>query len=134
MPAINWWAVLTGGLSSMLLGGLWYSPVLFARPWMAAIDKTEEDLRGAAGVGPYVIAFVATAIAAIVLSVLADWGGVDTLVEGLLLGLIVGIGIIATAYTTTYVFEGRPSTLLWINVGHDVLRTVVVGAIVGAWQ
>ena len=131
---INWLAVLVGALSSFAVGGLWYSPLLFAKPWMAAIGKTEDELRGAAGPLPYIVAFVATAISAIVLSMVADWAGVDDFLSGALLGLIVGIGLIATAYTTTYAFEGRPTALLLINAGHDIARAVVVGAIVGGWQ
>ena len=131
---INWLAVFVAALASFVVGGLWYSPMLFAKPWMAAVGKTEEELAGAAGPGPDLVAFFATAISAVVMSILADWAGADTFVEGALLGLIVGIGLIATAYTTTYTFEGRPNNLLLINIGHDIARAVVVGAIVGGWQ
>jgi len=31
MPEFNIWAVLTAAVSAFLLGGLWYSPALFAR-------------------------------------------------------------------------------------------------------
>jgi hypothetical protein len=30
---INWLAVLAAAAASFLLGGLWYSPILFAKPW-----------------------------------------------------------------------------------------------------
>ena len=131
---INWLAVLVAALASFAVGGLWYSPLLFAKPWMAAIGKTEDELRGESSPIPYVIAFVATAISAIVLSVIADWAGADSIVDGLLLGLVVGLGLVTTAYATTYAFEGRPSALLMINGGHDIARAMVVGAIVAGWQ
>ena len=132
---INWLAVLVGALSSFAVGGLWYSPLLFTKPWLAAIGKTEEDMRaGGSPVLPFILAFVMSAITAIVLSVVVDWAGADTLIEGLLLGLVVGVGLIATAYVTTYTFEQRSWTLIGINGGHDILRSAVIGAIVGAWQ
>src|SRR5688572_21776730 len=97
---VNWLAVIVAALASFAVGGLWYSNILFAKPWMAAVGKTEEELRGASSPLPYVVAFVATAISAIVLSMVSDWAGVDDVVSGALLGLAVGIGLIATAYTT----------------------------------
>ncbi len=40
---INLWAVLVAAASSFLLGGLWYSPLLFLKPWNTAMGRTEED-------------------------------------------------------------------------------------------
>src|SRR5687767_12142586 len=47
MPNINVWAVLAAGLSSLILGGLWYSPVLFGKAWSAASGVTEEQSKSA---------------------------------------------------------------------------------------
>jgi len=38
---VNIWAVLLAAVSSFLLGGLWYSPMLFLKPWNAAMGRTE---------------------------------------------------------------------------------------------
>ena len=43
--SINHWAVLVSALSAFLLGGLWYSPVLFGKAWMAATGKSEAELQ-----------------------------------------------------------------------------------------
>ncbi|RPI66461.1 MAG: DUF1761 family protein [Ignavibacteriales bacterium] len=42
---INYLAVFVSAVIIFLLGGLWYSPVLFAKPWMSVINKTEEELK-----------------------------------------------------------------------------------------
>src|ERR1700754_2833029 len=47
MPEINLWAVLAAGVSSMILGGLWYSPVLFGKAWSAASGVTEAQAQSA---------------------------------------------------------------------------------------
>jgi len=31
---ISWLAVVAAGVSSLVLGGVWYSPMLFANQWM----------------------------------------------------------------------------------------------------
>jgi hypothetical protein len=33
----NHWAVLVSALTLWVLGAVWYSPALFAKPWMAAL-------------------------------------------------------------------------------------------------
>src|SRR5713226_4739613 len=40
---INLWSVLAAAIATMVAGFLWYSPVLFARPWMVAMGYDPED-------------------------------------------------------------------------------------------
>src|SRR5690349_16185250 len=59
LPQVHYPAVLVAGIAIFILGGLWYSPVLFAKRWVALMGKTEEELKAAAS-GPvaYVIVFI----------------------------------------------------------------------------
>src|SRR6185503_759357 len=43
--AINLWALLAAVVASFVVGGIWYSPLLFMRPWlaMAGVDKARFD-------------------------------------------------------------------------------------------
>lgn len=41
---INYLAVLVAAVLNMAIGALWYSPVLFAKPWMKAIGKSMKDM------------------------------------------------------------------------------------------
>jgi len=34
---INLWSMLVAAIATMVVGFLWYSPLLFARPWMVAM-------------------------------------------------------------------------------------------------
>ena len=42
---INYLAILLGALVPMVMGFIWYSPMLFGNAWMKSIGKTEEDLK-----------------------------------------------------------------------------------------
>ena len=44
MPTMNYLAIIAAALSSFVVGGLWYSPLLFARPWLAAAGLRADDL------------------------------------------------------------------------------------------
>lgn len=37
-------AILVAAIMGMVLGGLWYSPLLFADAWLKAIGKTQDEL------------------------------------------------------------------------------------------
>ena len=43
---INPWAVLVASVATMVIGFLWYSPILFARPWMRLMGCDPEDTSG----------------------------------------------------------------------------------------
>jgi len=42
---VNYVAVLVCAVVTFLLGGLWYSPVLFAKRWVALVGLTEEQMK-----------------------------------------------------------------------------------------
>lgn len=39
---LNYWAVLVATFSAFVIGGLWYSPVLFDKKWMSLNGFTDE--------------------------------------------------------------------------------------------
>jgi hypothetical protein len=47
MPPVDWIAVLVATVASFVLGGLWYSPALFARPWQQDTGLSDEQLNAA---------------------------------------------------------------------------------------
>ncbi|PYX37422.1 MAG: hypothetical protein DMG81_14180, partial [Acidobacteria bacterium] len=40
---VNFWAVLGSAVATMVIGFLWYSPLLFAKPWMLAMGYDPAD-------------------------------------------------------------------------------------------
>src|SRR4249919_2352544 len=45
MHTINWLAALVAGISSFVVGGIWYSPGLFGKAWMKDSNLTAEDIK-----------------------------------------------------------------------------------------
>jgi len=128
---INYWAVLVAAVVPMLLGALWYSPALFARSWMRAVGRTEEELSGM-GLG-YVISAVAALLTSYALARLEHWAEVDDLWNGGLVGLLVWVGFVATVLAVNTYFGGRPAQLWFINAGYQLVALLIMGGILGAW-
>ena len=49
MIPINWLAVIVAVVIRMVVGGLWYSPLLFVKPWQALTGVTPESMRSGLG-------------------------------------------------------------------------------------
>src|SRR5688500_11790284 len=66
MPELNIWAVLAAAVATFLIGGLWYSPLLFARVWQREAGLSDERLRNGNPGLIFGLAFVLAVIAAFV--------------------------------------------------------------------
>lgn len=132
---INYLAVIAAIAVNMIVGAVWYSPLLFARPWMAANGFTEEQIKaqGSATRG-YVVSVIASVVIAFAIALFAQAAGADAAIDGLLLGLSAGVGFVATTSAANYIFESRPLKLYLINAGYPVVSFTLIGLLVGAWQ
>lgn len=128
--AINIWAVLAAAASSFLLGGLWYSPILFLKPWNAAMGRTEEDNGHPAKV--FGLSFVFALIAAYVFATLL--GPNPVLSESVRAGLLVGLGFVGMSFGINYQFANRPWAALFIDGGYHTGQFALYGLILGAWH
>lgn len=128
----NIWAVLVAALSTFLIGGLWYSPVLFGKAWMRENGFTEETLKGGNMTKIFSLAFVLAIVAAVNLAMFM--GPEDKPAMGALWGFLAGFGWVATFVGTHYLFERRSLTLFFINAGYSVVALTVMGVILAAWK
>ena len=130
---INYLAIVIAILINMGLGALWYSPVLFAKPWMAANGFTEESIKEAGGATKgYVVSIIVSVVVALAIASFAKAADSDTAIEGLMLGLAAGLGFVATTAGVSYLFESRPLKLYLINAG--LVSFALMGLLIGAWQ
>lgn len=131
--AFNYLAILVATASTFVLGGLWYSPVLFGRAWMREMGFTEESLKARGDVGRIMgLSFVLEWVMAFNLA--AFIGSKASLTSGLLAGAAAGFGWVALALGVTYLFERKPLRLFLINAGYHAVVLTVMGAILGAWR
>jgi hypothetical protein len=130
---LNIWAILAATVSAFVIGGLWYSPVLFGKMWMRANGFTEQDVAKGNQAKIFGVAFIFTLIMAINLAMfLAD--PKTNLAWGATAGLLAGFGWVALGIGVVALFERRPWSYVLVNGGYMVVAFVVMGAIIGAWR
>ena len=130
---INYLAVIVAALVTFLIGGLWYSPLLFDRPWRRLNALSEDQIKSSHTGLIFGLSFLAALIAAYVLALFLAGPATDV-VAGIMAGLLVGIGWVATAMLTTFLFERRPLALWGIDAAYHVLTFGLMGLILGLWR
>jgi len=136
---VNLWAVLVSALATMVVGFIWYSPMLFAKPWMVLMGYDPDDKAKLAemqkSAGPsYMMSLVASALSALVLGKIIAVSGTVGAVDGLKIGLVVWLGFVTTVQLTNALFSRQPNKLYMINTGYQAVCYVAMGAIMGAWR
>jgi hypothetical protein len=131
---LNWVAILVAAIASFIFEALWFS--VFLNEWLAGIGRTHEWLMSS-GMSPalqYGVAILCAVIAAAVLSLCIQASGEHSARRGVLVGVIVWLGFVATSWATEYIFEVRTLQIYAINAGFWLFDLMLIGAIVGVWK
>lgn len=131
--------IFAAAIAAMVIGFLWYSPVLFANPWMKAMGHDPNDKAKLAEMqkhaGPmYGSTFIATLITAFVLWVFARTLGSQSVMDGVQLGLWTWAGFVAPIKFTDAIFGRRGRALLFIDSGYQLVCFLVMAVILCAWH
>lgn len=128
----NFAAIFVAALMSFAIGGLWYSPLLFARAWMKEAGLSEQQTKDA----PMGRIFGLAALASLVMAfnLAAFIGPKACLGFGLFAGTAAAIGWVTMSLGVIYLFERRSLKLWLINSGYQVLAYTLMGGLIGAWK
>ena len=133
LGAINYVAAAVSAGVLMALGFAWYAPFLFGKAWMAALGKTEEEVR-AAGPGPALVAALADAIlTSLALAIVLQAAAITGTGGGLVAALALAIGFSGVSIISNGAFEGRPRPLVLVNLGYRLVGYPIVGIILSIW-
>lgn len=134
MQEINFLAVVVAAISSFLIGGLWYSPVLFGATWQRAAGMGSDTCKPGQGHPARVfgVSFVFALIAALAYAWLVP-PAADAM-HALGQGLAVGAGIVAASFGINYQFANRSTTLWLIDGGYHTAQFAIYGLILGLWH
>lgn len=134
---INYAAVLVSALVYWILGGLWYSPLLFGGKFIEIMRWSPEQLARieAEGAGPQLaLAFVGSLVTAFVLAHIVRYTSGENALDGAKTGLWLWLGFVVTSNLNTVFFEFRPLGLYLINISYHLFAFVSMGALLAVWR
>jgi len=130
-PQIHYLAVLVAALSSFLIGGLWYSPLLFGNVWARENALSDEELKRGSPVkifgGAFLLSLIMAANLAAFIGPDASWS------FGTFAGFAAGLGWVAAALGILYLFERRSLKHFLINASYVVVAMTAMGTVLAAW-
>ena len=133
-PRIKYIAIVAVALFQLLLGALWYSPLLLGRAWMSRTGMTAEML---AGMNPWTLGgLTLTAYLALcwVLVHALAYAKARTSLEGALVGFWNWFGFVATSLAVTNRFQHQPWSLWAIDAGFQCVSFVLAGIALTRWH
>ena len=139
MHSLNWLAILVAAVVTMILGFLWYSPLLFAKAWTREMgydlnDKAKMDeMRKSAGPA-YAGSFVASLISAFTLALILHGMRAESLHFGIMASFHIWLSFVATVQFTGALFAKQSMKLFAINTGYQLVCFLAMGAILVLWK
>ncbi|WP_337881263.1 DUF1761 domain-containing protein [Rheinheimera sp.] len=114
------WVIVLAAVSSFMLGGLWYSPLLFGKVWNdenGGVPQTGHPAR------VFGVSFLFSLLAATCFAHLV--GPAPALHHALHMGLLVGLGLVGASFGINYQFAQRSVKLWLIDGGYHTVQFVV---------
>ncbi len=130
---VNIWSVILAGFSYLLIGALWYSPLLFGKQWIKLNGFTDEDFKSNKPMWMItLLSFLSAAVASFVISMIL--GPNPNASFGAIIGASIAIFWVTMSKLTSVLFENQPFNLFLLHAGFDLVSFMVMGAIVGYWR
>lgn len=139
MNSINWPAVIVAGISSFMVGGLWYARPVFGNTWMKEAALTEEQIKAGNKGKIFGFTFLFSLIMAFNLAMFlqdpaqAGCGPAVNAQWGAIAGFLAGIWTFS-AIAIHSLFELKSWKLIFINGGYSLVALTLMGFIIGAWR
>lgn len=126
---INLWAVLVAGIVHTLIGLIWFMPKFFGNAW---IELTGKEMKPASRWIP--AGLIGHQVMAFVLAVIVNLANVTNVAGGMVVGILVCLGFMATLEIGELIWEKIPFKLFMIRVGNQLVGLSFTGAILAVWR
>ena len=129
--------ILISAIISMVLGSLWYSPILFGKQWIKLMGISKKDMgknKNKGMVKSYTVLFISSLVTIYVLSMFTSLLGASTFLQGMLIGFWIWLGFFATTMLGSVLWEKKPFSLYAINVSYHLVNLLIIGGILAVWD
>lgn len=130
----NIWAILVCLISNMVIGALWYSPLLFGNAWLKLVGKKQEDISKEEGNKAMLLSMIPAVFLALFMALILAFVNASSIIDAIIIGSIVSAGFILMSAIHLVLFEGRSFKLALLNAGYSFLSLNVAAIILTLWK
>lgn len=131
---INYWAVLLGGIASMVIGTIYYADSVFGKQWkkLAKIDaKRFQKEMSFSMVQVFIGALITSYTVAFITALYQGFFHSTWIMAGLGSALILFVGLSATTVIIHDTLNQIPAKLINITLGNRLLSILAMGLLIG---
>ena len=129
MEGVNWIAALVAGVASFAFGAAYH--MTLSKPWMAAVGRTEDEVKANNNPMVFIVAIVAQLVMAYTMARVMGWEGDMSVGAGITIAITLWVGLIVAAMAVNHGFQGAKRSLTIIDSGHWLGVLVIQGIIIG---
>ena len=129
--AVNYLAVIVAAVAAVVIGIIYFGLAGLGDRLALLVGSTPQGRPSPAQMG---IGVVVSLVNAWVLALLSLNLGGSSITDGIVLGVLVWLGFMATLSAAQVAFQLRPWSAWLISGAHDVIVQAVMGAIVTVWR
>jgi hypothetical protein len=135
MVHVNYLAIVVAAIVVFVLGWLWYSPLLFYKPWMRArgMDPAAAMANAKMPAGKLVIELVRCFVLAYVIAHFIARLGVSNWMGAAHVGALLWIGFPVILLTGSIIWENVPVKVAAIHAGDWLVKLLVIPIILTMW-
>ena len=136
MVHVNYLAIVVAAVVVFILGWLWYSPLLFYKPWMRArgLDPAAAMTGAKMPGGKLVVELLRCFVLAFIVAHLASALGIIGSFGAVHLGLFLWIGFPVVLLTGSVLWDNVPVKVAAIHAGDWLVKLLVISLIVSLWR
>ena len=134
---MNVFAIIIAAIVAMAVGGFWYSPAGFGKPWMKLVGMKMSDMKDMQKKDMGLMYFKGFLVQVVVATVLAWFiakTGRPTIGAGLHIAFMAWLGFVATNSFGGVLWEKRPIALWLLNNAYNLVIFLVMGLILAWWM
>lgn len=134
LDGLNYWAIMVAWLINCAIGAWWYSTAAFGPLWhkLAGNDILKIPEKEATRIIGFVM--VSAVFQAFVLAIVLNSIGAITVLDGLLAGALLWVGLTAATTVGVTLYSRRSWKFWWLNSSYFLLVMVVNAAILAVWH
>ncbi len=119
---------------SMIIGMLWFSPLLFATAWMKHTGVSKQKMKKGPSPSAIVVTMLSGFLMALAISSLFHLLAITDVASALGLIVTVWLGFYAFPLLNHHMYDGRSKELFFIYAGYNLVNVVVTSMILLAWR
>jgi hypothetical protein len=127
-------AIIVCIVVNMIIGALWYSPLMFGKAWLSLTGRKAEEITKEDGNKSMSFAIIPAAVSAFGLALLVGIAQPGTIFDALVIGSLASVVFSGMSALNLVLFEGRTLKLSLLHTGYFIVSWNIVSIILTLWK